>query len=93
MTRILFAPLGIAAGILAGLISKNLFEFLWGRIDDQEAPEASHLETTWPKVVLAAGIEGAIFRAMRAVTDRGARVAFLRLTGSWPGEVERDVTE
>jgi H+/Cl- antiporter ClcA len=93
MTRILFAPLGIITGIIAGLIGKNLFEFVWGRIDDQEAPEPSHLKTTWPKVVLAAGIEGAIFRATRAATDRGARIAFLRLTGSWPGEEERDVTE
>jgi hypothetical protein len=93
MTRILFAPLGIAAGIVAGLIGKTLFEYLWGRIDDQEAPEPSHLQTSWPKVLLAAGLEGAIFRATRAATDRGARTAFYRATRHWPGEVERDVTE
>jgi hypothetical protein len=93
MTRILFAPLSIAAGIVAGLIAKSLFDFLWGRIDDEEAPEPSHHRTTWPKVLLAAGMEGAIFRATRAATDRGARVAFYRATGSWPGEEEREETE
>jgi Protein of unknown function (DUF4235) len=93
MTRIMFAPLSIAAGILAGLIGKWLFDFLWGRIDDQEAPEPSHLETRWPKVLLAAAMEGAIFRATRAATDRSARVAFYRATGSWPGEEEREATE
>jgi hypothetical protein len=93
MTRIIFAPLGIVSGILAGLIGKTLFEFLWGRIDEEEAPEPSHLRTTWPKVLLAAGMEGAIFRATRAATDRGARLVFYRATGSWPGEEEREQTE
>ena len=93
MSRIMFAQLSLAAGIVSGLIAKSLFEFLWGRIEDKEAPEPSHLRTTWPKVLLAAGMEGAIFRATRAATDRGARVAFYRLTGSWPGEEEREETE
>jgi hypothetical protein len=93
MTRILFAPLSIAAGILAGLLGKWLFEFFWGRIDEEEAPEPSHRRTTWSKVLLAAGLEGAVFRATRAATDRGARVAFYRATGRWPGEEEREETE
>jgi hypothetical protein len=93
MTRILFAPLSISAGIVAGLISKWLFEFLWARIDTDEAPEPSHHETTWPKVLLSAAIAGAVFRLTRAATDRGARVAFYRATGHWPGEEERDETE
>lgn len=93
IVRILFAPLSITAGILAGLLGKKLFEFLWNRIDDEEAPEPSHLEVTWPKVLLASAVEGAIFRGTRAVTDRGARVAFYRATGRWPGEEERDSTE
>jgi hypothetical protein len=93
MTRILFAPLSIVAGIVAGFVGKTLFEFLWGRIDEEEAPEPSHLRTTWLKVLLAAGLEGAIFRATRAATDRGARFAFYRATGSWPGEEEREETE
>jgi hypothetical protein len=92
MTRILFAPLSIAAGIVAGLAGKWLFEFLWGRIDEEEAPEPSHHHATWPKVLLAAGLEGAIFRATRAATDRGARATFYRATGHWPGEEEREET-
>ena len=91
--RILFAPLSITAGILAGLLGKKLFEFLWGRFDDEEAPDPSHHETSWPKVVLASALEGAIFRGTRAVTDRGARTAFHRATGRWPGEEEPDATE
>jgi hypothetical protein len=91
--RLLFAPLSIAAGIVAGLAAKKLFEVVWARIDDQEAPESEHLDVSWPKVLLASSIEGAIFRGTRAATDRGARVVFYRATGRWPGEEERDVTE
>jgi Protein of unknown function (DUF4235) len=91
--RLLFAPLSITAGILAGLLGKKLFELIWSRIDDEEPPSAEHHEVSWPKVLLASSVEGAIFRGTRAATDRGARVAFYRATGRWPGEEERDITE
>jgi Protein of unknown function (DUF4235) len=91
--RLLFAPLSITAGIIAGLVGKKLFEFIWARIDEEEPPSPEHLDVTWPKVLLASSIEGAIFRGTRAATDRGARIVFYRATGRWPGEVERDSTE
>lgn len=93
VVRLLFAPLSITAGILAGLLGKRLFEFIWSRIDDEEPPAAQHHEVSWPKVLLASSVEGAIFRGTRAATDRGARVAFYRATGRWPGEEERDTAE
>ena len=31
-------------------------------------------------------VEGAIFRLVRGVVNHGARVAFYRATGTWPGE-------
>jgi hypothetical protein len=93
VVRLLFAPLSITAGILAGLLGKRLFELIWSRIDDEEPPGAEHHEVSWPKVLLASSVEGAIFRGTRAATDRGARVAFYRATGRWPGEEERDTTE
>lgn len=88
MARILFVPFSIGAGLLAGLIGRRLFTFVWGRIDEEEAPEPSHLRTSWTKVLSAAALEGSIFAITRAATDRGARQAFFRLTGTWPGEEE-----
>jgi Protein of unknown function (DUF4235) len=93
VVRILFAPFSIAAGLAAGLLGRQLFELVWGRIDEEEAPEPSHHRTTWTKVLAAAAIQGAVFSLVRALTDRGARAAFYRLTGRWPGEEERDETE
>jgi hypothetical protein len=84
--KLLFAPFSILAGLLAGFLGKKLFEQVWGLIDDEEPPESEHREATWPKVIAAAAIEGAIFRATKEAVDRGARVAFANATGTWPGD-------
>lgn len=91
--RILFAPLSITAGIIAGFVGKKLFDFIWGRIDDEEPPQPEHHDVTWPRVLIASSLQGAVFRGTRAATDRGARAVFYRATGRWPGEEEPDTTE
>jgi hypothetical protein len=84
--KLLFAPFSIVAGLLAGFLGKKLFEQVWGLIDDEEPPEAEHREASWGKVIAAAALEGAIFRATKEAVDRGARTAFESATGSWPGD-------
>lgn len=84
--KLLFAPFSIVAGLLAGFVGKKIFEQIWGLIDDEEPPESEHREASWSKVVAAAAIEGAIFRATKEAVDRGARVAFANATGTWPGD-------
>ena len=86
MGKLLFKPLSIATGLLADLIGAKLFAQLWGLIDDEEPPEAGHREITWPKLIIANALQGAIFRATRAAADHGSRKAFASLTGTWPGE-------
>ena len=94
MSRILFAPFSIVAGLLAGLAGKRIFAGLWSLVDKEEPPDPKHRDVSWAKVVLALLLEGAVFRAVRGVVDRGAREGFSRLTGVWPGETrpsgERD---
>ncbi len=84
--KILFLPFSIVGGLIAGLISKKLFEQVWGVIDDEEPPEAKHREISMGKLVAALALEGAIFRLMRGIADHQARKGFSKLTGSWPGE-------
>lgn len=90
MTKILFIPFSIAGSLMAGFLSKKLFDFIWARIDEEEPPEAEHLEVSWAKLLAANAIQGALFRAVRAGADRGTRLSFYRATGSWPGEEEPD---
>jgi uncharacterized protein DUF4235 len=84
--KFLFMPFSIAAGLIAGFLSKKIFDGIWQLFDDQEAPEPEHREISWVKLILALAIEGAVFRAVRGLVDHQARRGFHRVTGSWPGD-------
>lgn len=86
--KFLFMPLSIAGGLVGGLVGKKIFEEVWGLFDDEEPPGREHRDVPWSKVLLALALEGAVFRVARGVVDRGARTAFYRATGTWPGEIE-----
>jgi hypothetical protein len=86
MLKLMFIPFRLAGGIVAGVVSKKLFERIWSRIDKEHAPDPEFREIAIPKLVAGLALEGAVFRAVRGVVDHGMRVAFLRLTGRWPGE-------
>jgi hypothetical protein len=84
--KLLFAPIGILAGLAAGFAAQKGFERAWAIFDEEEAPEVEDREVSYAKLALALLLEGAIFRLVKGMTDRGARVGFASLTGSWPGE-------
>jgi hypothetical protein len=90
MARILFAPLSIIGGLIAGLIGTKIFEFVWGKFDDREPPEPEDRDTTWLKLGIALVLQGAIFRLVRGAFDHGARRAFMKGTHTWPGEAKPD---
>jgi hypothetical protein len=84
--KILFIPFSIVGGLVAGQIGKKVFDQIWGVFDDEEPPKSKHREATWAKVLIAAALEGAIFKGTRALVDRGSRTAFQNTLGTWPGE-------
>jgi hypothetical protein len=36
---LVFRPVGIALGLLPGIVGTNIFELIWGWIDDEDAPD------------------------------------------------------
>jgi Protein of unknown function (DUF4235) len=86
MAKILFIPVSIVSGLIAGLIGKKSFEALWGLVDDQEPPDAEDRETSMPKLVASLAVQGVAFSVTRGVVDHLARRSFYRATGAWPGE-------
>ena len=88
--KVLFAPIGILAGLAAGFAAQKGFERIWAIVDDEQAPEVENRAVSYPKLVLALLLEGAIFRLVKGMVDRGARVGFASLTGRWPGEEAPD---
>ncbi|HWM55768.1 MAG TPA: DUF4235 domain-containing protein [Solirubrobacterales bacterium] len=87
--KLIFAPIGIVAGLLAGLIAQKGFDRLWAVFDEEEPPEPDQREIRYAKLIPALLIEGAVFRLTKGLVDHGVRGGFARLTGRWPGE-ERD---
>jgi Protein of unknown function (DUF4235) len=91
--KALFAPIGILAGLAAGFAAQKGFERVWALLDKEQAPEVEVRDVSYPKLVLALLLEGAIFRLVKGMVDRGARVGFASVTGSWPGEERPPATE
>jgi Protein of unknown function (DUF4235) len=84
--KVLFTPLGVIAGLAAGFAAQKGFERVWAIFDEEDAPEVDDRDVSYPKLAVALILEGAIFRLVKGMVDRGARLGFLSLTGSWPGE-------
>ena len=85
--KLAYRPIGLVAGILAGTVSGIVFKQIWKQIaDEDDAPGALQSEYSMREVVLAAAIQGAIFRVVKMAADRGTRRAFMNATGAWPGE-------
>jgi hypothetical protein len=93
MAKLLFIPVSIVSGLIAGLIGRKLFESIWGLIDDEEPPDAEDRETSVPKLAASLAFQGASFAVVRGLTDHYARRAFYSSTGAWPGEERPDSTE
>jgi hypothetical protein len=90
---VIYKPFGIVLGILAGLVGKKIFNFVWTKIDDEDPPKPTTQETSWAKILSSAAVQGVIFRITRVVVDRYGAIGFHYLTGVWPGEKRPDPDE
>ena len=85
MLKVLFLPFSVLGGFAAAFLGKAVFGKIWAVIDEEEPPEAKHRDVTWPKLLVAAAIQGAIFQLSKSIFQRVTRIGFANLTGSWPG--------
>jgi len=92
MAKILFIPVSIISGLIAGFIGKKTFEVAWGFVDDQEPPDAEDRQTSMPKLIASLAVQGVAFSVTRGVVDHLARRSFYKATGAWPGEERPDPT-
>lgn len=83
---VLFRPFGLITGLAAGLIARRVFDRVWTSFDDEEPPSPEEETLSLKKLACALVLEGAVFSLVRGVADHGARVAFRRYTGAWPGD-------
>jgi hypothetical protein len=84
--KLAYKPFGIVLGIGAGLVAGMVFKQVWkiaGR--DQDAPNATDEDRGWGEILAAAAVQGAIFAVVKAAVDRAGATEFRQLTGEWPG--------
>jgi len=86
MSRLIFLPVSILAGLLSGLLGKKLFNLAWRLVEEQEPPQAEHRRVDLGKLALSLAMQGAIFRAVKGLVDHASRVGFAGITGAWPGK-------
>lgn len=89
MAQLLYKPVGLVVGAIAGVIANKLFEKVWGMLSDQEPADPEDRDAGWAEIVASAAIGGAIFATVRALVRRGGAKGFERATGIWPGSEER----
>jgi hypothetical protein len=84
--KLLFIPVSIAGGLVAGALSRKILDRVWTLFDEEAPPDSKDRDIDWRKLVVAALLQGAIFRLMKELSDHYTRRAFYRTTGKWPGE-------
>ena len=83
----LYKPWGMLAGMIDGALAGALFKRVWKLLSgEEEAPTATDRSRGWIEIVLAAGLEGAVFGAVKAFVLRGGAASFEKATGTWPGK-------
>jgi hypothetical protein len=84
--RLAYKPLGIAAGLVGGMLARAVFRSLWTRFGREgEAPKATDADRGWAEIVLSSAAQGAVFGAVRSAVDRAGATGFAHATGVWPG--------
>src|SRR5947207_2792865 len=51
--KFMFVPISVASGLAAGQLSKKIFDLIWGKIDEEEAPHPKYREIDVRKMALA----------------------------------------
>lgn len=55
---LVFRPVGIVLGILGGMVAQKLFDFVWSKVDEEEAPDPEHRDVPWGKFLIAMVVQG-----------------------------------
>jgi xanthosine utilization system XapX-like protein len=85
MTAI-YKPIGIILGLLGGIVGRQVFNQVWGKIDEEEPPTPTTREVPWPKLIGAVALQGAIFSLVKLAIQRSGAGVWSWLFGVWPGE-------
>ena len=85
MAKVLYKPVGFVLGAAAGMIAGIVFKQVWRLASgDDDAPAATDETRGWGEILAAAALQGIIFAVVKAALDRGGAESVRKLTGRWP---------
>ena len=85
--ELVYKPVDLIADMIGGLLASLIFRGVWSIIEHRdEAPEPTDEQQSWREILLAAGLQGAIFALIKAAIERGIAKGTRRVTGIWPGD-------
>lgn len=83
--KLLYKPFGIIAGVIGGMIATKLFQQIWMKLTGSKTTaNPKSPQSGWAEVATGAAVHGAVYGAVKAITDRSAAKAFASTTGTWP---------
>jgi Protein of unknown function (DUF4235) len=85
-SKIVYKPIGLVGSVLAGAAAGMIFRRVWqAAAGSDTAPRATDERRGWGEILIAAGLQGAIFAVVKAAVDRASATGVRSLTGKWPG--------
>jgi hypothetical protein len=85
VNKLIYKPISLGTSILAGLLADTIFKRVWRlAAHEDDTPKATDARRSWPEVLAAAALQGAVFALVRATVDRGTAAGTRKLTGTWP---------
>ena len=84
--KMVYKPADLVAGLLASLLASLIFRRVWSIIEHgEDVPRATDEQRAWRDILIAAGLQGAVFALVKAAIDRSTAQGTRKLTGIWPG--------
>lgn len=84
--KLVYKPVGMLLGAGAGVIAGLIFKQVWKAVGhDDDTPNATDQDRGWTEILLAAAIQGAIYAVVKAAVDRAGATGVKKTTGQWPG--------
>ena len=90
VVKVSYKAVDLIASMAGGLVVGLVFNRAWRVIEQgDDAPKPTDEQRGWREILLAAGLQGAIFALIKAAIDRGTAEGTRKLTGIWPGHEGR----
>lgn len=84
--RLAQKPVGMLLGAGAAMVAGAALERAWRAATGVDhVPRATELDVGWGQVLIAAGLQGAVFAVVKAAVDRASAQGVRRITGQTPG--------